>query len=99
MTVERFINHVYYSYASVDRLLTYNPVSIEARENAVYTATLTLSIALSGYILGMLYVICFFLIQIFSRIFAQSLLIIAPLHARFAMLGCYIKKDIEEIGI
>ena len=32
MTVERFINHVYYSYASVDRLLTYNPVSIEARE-------------------------------------------------------------------
>ena len=64
MTVERFINHVYYSYASVDRLLTYNPVSIEARENAVYTATITLSIALSGYILGMLYVICLLLIQI-----------------------------------
>jgi len=27
------------------------------------------------------------------RIFAQSLLKIAPLRARFAMLGCYIRKD------
>ena len=27
------------------------------------------------------------------RIFAQSLLKIAPLRARFAMIGCYIKKD------
>ena len=27
------------------------------------------------------------------RIFAQSLLNMAPLRARFAILGCYIRKD------
>ena len=59
MTVEKFINHVYYSYASVDRLLTYNPVSIEARENAVYTATMTLSIADIRLKLEQEHVICY----------------------------------------
>jgi hypothetical protein len=28
-----------------------------------------------------------------NRIFAQSLLKIAPLRARFAMIGCYIRKN------
>ena len=88
MTVERFINHVYYSYASVDRLLTYNPVSIEARENAVYTATLTLSIALSGYILGMLYVICFFLIQIFSISWNRNMLFVIAIISALTLPFC-----------
>ena len=58
MTIERFINHIFYSYASFDRFITFNPIDIEARESACYTATTTLSIALSGYILGFLYIIC-----------------------------------------
>jgi hypothetical protein len=63
MTIVKFINHIYFSYASVDRFLTFNPVNIEAKENAAYTATMTLSFALSGYIMGMLYLICQLFIQ------------------------------------
>ena len=88
MTVERFINHVYYSYASVDRLLTYNPVSIEARENAVYTATMTLSIALSGYILGMLYVICLFLIQIMGISWNRNMLFVIAIVSALTLPFC-----------
>ena len=66
MKIEKFINHIYYSYASFDRFITYNPIDIEARENAVYTATTTLSIALSGYIIGSLYIICQVLCYIFD---------------------------------
>jgi hypothetical protein len=58
MTIVKFINHIYFSYASVDRFLTHNPVNIEAKEDAAYTATMTLSFALSGYIMGILYLIC-----------------------------------------
>lgn len=58
MTIEKFVNHIYYSYASIDRFLTFNPADIETRDDAAYTATMTLSFALSGYIIGLLYIIC-----------------------------------------
>ena len=88
MTVERFINHVYYSYASVDRLLTYNPVSIEARENAVYTATLTLSVALSGYILGMLYLICQIVIQMSDLTWNRNMLFVIAIISALVLPFC-----------
>ena len=98
MTVERFINHVYYSYASVDRLLTYNPVSIEARENAVYTATMTLSIALSGYILGMLYVICLLLIQILGISWNRNMLFLIAIISALVLSFCLrtVKSDVYK---
>jgi hypothetical protein len=98
MTVKRFINHVYYSYASVDRLLTYNPVSIEARENAVYTATMTLSIALSGYILGMLYVICLLLIQISDLSWNRNMLFVIAIISALVLSFCLrtVKSDVYK---
>jgi hypothetical protein len=98
MKIEKFVNHIYYSYASIDRFITFNSIDIGAKENAVYTATTTLSIALSGYIIGLLYTICQLFCYVSDLRWSKNILFSIAIFSALILPLCLrmVKNDIYK---
>lgn len=80
MTIERFLNHIYYSFAAIDRKLSYS--TLESREGNYMDimASKLMGLALVGYLTGLLYLFILLPVRVFGVHIEKlnAFLLIAP---------------------
>ena len=57
MTIERFLNHIYYSFAAIDRKLSYSTLESREGNDTDIMASKLMGLALVGYLTGLLYLL------------------------------------------
>ena len=57
MTIERFLNHIYYSFAAIDRKLSYSTLESHEGNDMDIMASKLMGLALVGYLTGLLYLL------------------------------------------
>lgn len=57
MTIERFLNHIYYSFAAIDRKLSYSTLESREGNDMDIMASKLMGFALVGYLTGLLYLL------------------------------------------
>ena len=72
MIIQKFFNHLLYTYSWLDRLLFSNPLNPQGRESANNIGLTTLSFVLAGYTVGGLNVLRIIIMEIFQIIWLES---------------------------
>lgn len=57
MTIERFLNHIYYSFATIDRKLSLSTLESREGNDMDIMASKLMGLALVGYLTGLLYLL------------------------------------------
>ena len=57
MTIERFLNHIYYSFAAIDRKLSFSTLESREGNDMDIMASKLMGLALVGYLTGLLYLL------------------------------------------
>lgn len=81
MSIERFLNHIYYSYAAIDRMLSFNPINPHRMKNQDIVASKLMGLAIAGYMIGLLYLLIICPMRLFGIYIVKldAFLLISPL--------------------
>lgn len=71
MTIERFLNHIYYSFAAIDRTFSYS-IDYRKEDNTVLVAGMIMCFSLGGYVVAAFYTVVLFPMHLLGIFFSSQ---------------------------
>ena len=71
MTIERFLNHIYYSFAAIDRTFSYS-IDYRKENNTVLVAGMIMCFSLGGYVVAAFYTVVLFPMHLLGIFFSSQ---------------------------